>query len=218
MTLGTVSSAKACTSLAPWRITPSRSCSCRAGSRACRRARAAACRTRCRSARSAPPSARPPRRARRRGGAAGWRRSRSRARRGGPNAQTMLRAQRGEISSSRPPSSSAARDVAHVVDLAPLGRDGRSGRGARGRDRRPAQRLLAAVLRQVVEQVARQQRGVDVGRRRQMADAVALVHAGAAERARVELLARSPPRRPPGPVRNMLARSVMITKSVSAGA
>ena len=84
-----------------------------------------------------------------------------------PNAQTTLRAQRG-------------RDLEHASRrrAAPERRRGRRrpcgprrGPGARGRrpaDRRVGQRggRSLGVLRQVVEQVAREQRGVDVGRRR----------------------------------------------------
>ena len=127
------------------------------------------------------------------------------ARRGGRTRTRRCAPSAGEISSSRPPSSSAARDVADVVDLAGLAR------ARRGRARTPGgstvgqrMRPLAGVLRQVVEQVAREQRGVDVGRRDEVADAVALVHARAAERGGVD---SSPVTfaTTPGPVRNMLA-------------
>ena len=111
-------SANACSSLAPWRITPAPPAWCRAGSRACPRARRAAARTRCRCARSGPPSAppsasiTPPR-------YQGWLAIT-------PTGRPSMRAKRGdhvarpalghlEHARRRPP----ARDhLAHVVDLA----------------------------------------------------------------------------------------------------
>ena len=219
VTLGTVASANACTSFAPWRITPSRSW--RDPGQEARRVDEHEQRQRrrsCRCARSARPSARtsasstPPR-------CLGWlamipiERPSRRA-----NAQTTLRdAPRRDL--HQPPAvDQRARHVADVVDLARL--RGHGARPARSSGAATAGHICGAtpcVLGQVVEQVARQQRRVDVGGRREVADAVSLVHARAAERGGVHLLAghlRDDRRARSGTSR---APALMITKSLSAG-
>ena len=82
-----------------------------------------------------------------------------------------------------------ARNDPHVVYLARPRRH-RAIRGVvGGRHRGGNVGLLAAVLREEVEQLAREQRRLHLARGRQMADAVALVNARAPERDRIELLA-----------------------------
>ena len=216
VTLGTVASANACTSLAPWRITPSLLLA-GAGQKA---------------RRVDEHEQRQPE------GVAGAHEARRLLRGVGvehatevpglvgddpdratlqprQGADDVARAPRRDLDQA-PAVDQRARHVAHVIDLARL--RGHGARGARlGRgDRRQHLRQLAAVLGQEVQQLARQQRRVEVSARREMAHAVSLVHARAAE--------RGGPRRSPmtsettaGPVRNIAAPSVMITKSLSAG-
>ena len=149
-----------------------------------------------RCARTAPPSPRPRRRARRRGGAAGWRRSRP----AGPSRRANA-----HDDVARP--ARATSRAAAAVDERRAARRGRrrpgaarAGTTAPGSRERRARRVgrgaaLAGVLRQVVEQVARPARPRRARRRDEVADAVALVHARAAERGRVDVLAEHLARR-----------------------
>ena len=83
----------------------------------------------------------------------------------------------------------AADDVAHVVDAALVVRHGLAGVVADRADRAPLRRTLGRVLRQVVEQIAGQQRRVGIARSDEVRHAVALVHLVAAELGRAHVLA-----------------------------
>ena len=117
--------------------------------------------------------------------AAGWRSRRPRGRRAARSRRRRCAPSAATNSSRRPPSTSAADDVAHVVDLALVGRAPRSaGVEPPGLGRAPARRALRRSWRQVVEQVADEQRRVGVGLGDEVGDAVALVDLVAAERRR----------------------------------
>ena len=102
----------------------------------------------------------------------------------------MLRAQRSDISSISPPSTSARDHAAHVVDLRAL-RSGTisagscAGTGAG----RPCGGRLAGALGQVGEQLAHEADRVAVVVGHELADAVLRVHARAAEPGGVDVLA-----------------------------
>ena len=162
--------------------------------------------------------ARARRRARRRGSAAGWRRCRPSGRRGGRTRDTMLRAQRGWISSR----------LAAVDDRArrrrgrrrPCGGSaGTTSPGSPGSrlGRRVRLGVRAGVLRQVGEQVADVQRGLErrssttLWRRRCARARLAPPSSAASTSSPMTSFTT------PGPVRNIAASFVITTKSVSAG-
>ena len=144
-----------------------------------------------------------------------------------PTGRPSMRAKRGDhvarparrdLEQARRRPTSARDHVAHVVDLARLaGHElagvaaARARRRARVRGRRPRAGAGGRAARATSAPPRRRRAAT------RWQTPLRDVHARAAELVRRTRPRRSPPRTTPGPVRNMLAPSVMTTKSVSAG-